>query len=585
MAKYLVTSALPYANGPIHFGHIAGAYLPADVYVRYLRMRGHDVLYVCGTDEYGVAITLRAEQEGIDYRSYVDRWHAEIKSLFDQFRISFDIFTGTARCPYHAEATQRFFQVLLDQGWVTEHAEQQWFSEQSQRFLPDRYLQGRCPNCGYEKARGDECPSCGTWVDARELGDPVSLVDGSRPILKETRHWYLDLPKLYAAGLEKWYQGSDEDRPHMPWKANVDGYVQAMLSDLRERPITRDLPWGVPLPDGMEGTEGKVLYVWFDAPIGYLSATMEWAAQHGDVELWRDWWQNPKTHLVHFIGKDNIAFHLVVFPAMLLGQGEAWEGRRFQLPWSVPANEFYNLQGRKFNTSTGWYLDNDEFFGSYSTDAARLHLILTGPENADSDFTWEAFQITNNSLLADKLGNFATRILKFNARQFNGKVPASSGALDRHPSLVQADESLGEIGDRLSRQEFQSAARALLAGCDALNQFFDALAPWKLAKSDAEEDHNTCAAVLERCLAYLELLSRRMRPFCPTAGGELRAMLGEAATHLAGDEWGPEKAGSPPERLPEGATLGDAQVLFPKIDDRQIAAEVAKLQAAAAVRG
>ena len=576
MAKYLVTSALPYANGPIHFGHVAGAYLPADIYVRYLRMRGHQVLYVCGTDEHGVAITLRAEQEGISYRESVDRWHDEIRALFDRFSIQFDVFSGTARCAHHAEASRRFFRVLLERGWVQERVEEQWFSEQSQRFLPDRYLQGTCPECGHDKARGDECPSCGSWIDARQLGDPVSLVDGSKPVLKGTKHWYIDLPGLRAAGLDRWLQGADEDRPHLPWKPNVEGHVQAMLKDLQERPITRDLPWGVPVPEELEGAEGKVLYVWFDAPIGYLSATMEWAEARGEADAWRDWWQDPQTHLVHFIGKDNIAFHLVVFPAMLLGQDESWDGRRFVLPYNVPANEFYNLQGRKFSTSSGWHLDNDDFFERYSADAARFHLALSAPETADSEFTWEGFQTTNNSLLADKLGNLASRVIKFAARRFDARVPAADGALDQHENLREADERFAETGDRLSRNELRKAARALIAGCDSLNQFFDALAPWKLAKSEDPEDLARCGACIERCLAYLELISRRLSPFCPGSAARLRAMLGQAAAG-AGDAWGEEGPGRTPARLAEGLALAEAEVLFQKLDDAAVASELEKL--------
>ena len=539
-------------------------------------MRGHQVLYVCGTDEHGVAITLRAEQEGISYRESVDRWHDEIRALFDRFSIQFDVFSGTARCAHHAEASRRFFRVLLERGWVQERVEEQWFSEQSQRFLPDRYLQGTCPECGHDKARGDECPSCGSWIDARQLGDPVSLVDGSKPVLKGTKHWYIDLPGLRAAGLDRWLQGADEDRPHLPWKPNVEGHVQAMLKDLQERPITRDLPWGVPVPEELEGAEGKVLYVWFDAPIGYLSATMEWAEARGEADAWRDWWQDPQTHLVHFIGKDNIAFHLVVFPAMLLGQDESWDGRRFVLPYNVPANEFYNLQGKKFSTSSGWHLDNDDFFERYSADAARFHLALSAPETADSEFTWEGFQTTNNSLLADKLGNLASRVIKFAARRFDARVPAADGALDQHENLREADERFAETGDRLSRNELRKAARALIAGCDSLNQFFDALAPWKLAKSDDPEDLARCGACIERCLAYLELISRRLSPFCPESAARLRTMLGQVAAG-EGDTWGEEGPGRTPARLAEGLALAEAEVLFQKLDDDTVASELEKL--------
>ncbi|HEX9794555.1 MAG TPA: methionine--tRNA ligase [Planctomycetota bacterium] len=585
MAKYLVTSALPYANGPLHFGHVAGAYLPADVYVRYLRMHGHEVLYVCGTDEYGVAITLRAEQQGVSYREYVDRWHGEICGLFDRLGVSFDVFSGTARCPYHVETAQRFFRVLVAGGWVQKRTEEQWYSPAMDRFLPDRYLVGTCHECGFEKARGDECPSCGTWIDSRRLGSPTSSLDGSKPVLRETTHWYLDLPALHRSGLSTWYRGGDDTRPHAAWKTNVDGHLAAMLKDLRERPITRDLPWGVPVPEEMEGSEGKVLYVWFDAPIGYVSATMEWAAAQGDVERWREWWQEPDTKLVHFIGKDNIAFHVLVFPAVLMGQGDAWEGKRFVLPWAVPANEFYNLQGRKFNTSEGWFLDLERFFERYDPDTTRFHLLLTAPETADSEFTWAGFQKTTNSMLADKLGNFASRVLKFCERRFENRVPAATGALDDHETLAAADRHFAEIGEFFSRHEFKRAAQALMAACNDLNQFFDLMAPWKLVKSEDATDQAACRNTLERCLAYLELLSRRFTPFCPSSAAKLRAMLGEAAAHVAAGSWGGENAENSPGRVPEGVPLGVAEVLFRKIDDETVAAEVEALHQAADAAG
>ncbi|MBC8406204.1 MAG: methionine--tRNA ligase [Planctomycetes bacterium] len=579
MPRHLITSALPYANGPIHFGHVAGAYLPADVYARYLRMKGEQVLYVCGSDEHGVAITLKAEQQGVSYRDYVDRWHGEIKQLFDQFGISFDIWSGTARCPHHAEASRRFFRVLLERGFVFERSEAQWYAESMQRFLPDRYVEGICPQCGFEKARGDECPKCGTWVDAQQLTAPTCTLDGSTPILKQTKHWYLDLPKLQEEGLQDWYQGDDSIRPHGPWKPNVDGYVKAMLKDLQARPITRDLPWGVPVPEELEGSAGKVLYVWFDAPIGYISATMEWAEQKGAPDSWQDWWQGDDTQLVHFIGKDNIAFHVVVFPSMLLGQGKEWNDKSFVLPHNVPANEFYNLQGRKFNTSSGWYIDTESFFQSYSPDSARFYLLLSAPETADAEFTWEGFQNANNSLLADKLGNFASRVIKFNAKRFDGVVPESSGALDDDPQLALADAAFAQIGDRISKFEFKAAAKELMAACDALNQFFDAMAPWKLIKSDDEEDQIQCRNSLERCLAYLELLSRRMAPICPDAAANLREMLGGAiAVPENANQWGAEGVGVSPARLAAGLATGVAQVMFQKIDNDAIEAEVNRLE-------
>ncbi len=576
MVRFLVTSALPYANGPIHFGHIAGAYLPADTAVRFLRMQGHEVLYVCGTDEHGVAITLRAEEEGISYQESVDLWHGKIHSLFDRFQIHFDIFSGTARCPQHAETCRKFFEILLENGWIESREEEQWYSEKAERFLPDRYLQGTCPQCQHDQARGDECPACGTWVDARQLGNPVSLVDGSRPVLRNTRHWYLDLPGLLKAGLGEWYEGQDSNHPHRPWKPNVDGQVRALLKDLQQRPITRDLPWGIPVPEHLPGAEGKVLYVWFDAPIGYLSMTMEWANKQGKPEAWKDFWLDPATRLMHFIGKDNIAFHCVVFPAMLLGQGTAWEDQPFILPWAVPANEFYNLEGRKFSTSEGWYVDNDRFFERYSADAIRFHLLLTSPETSDSEFTWEGFQTTNNALLADKLGNLASRVLKFVDKRYENRVPAPGN--EANPNLKEADAAWAKVGTSLENQEFARACRALLAGCDALNRYFDAQAPWKSIHSEDPAERVQASTTIERCLAYLELCSRRLLPFCPNAAAQLRTMLGDAATHLDGNTWGEEGIGNPPAPLPEGQSLGQAIVLFPKILQETLAEELDFLQ-------
>ncbi|MCX8229321.1 MAG: methionine--tRNA ligase [Planctomycetota bacterium] len=576
MTRHLVTSALPYANGPIHFGHVAGAYLPADVYVRYLRMKGEDVLYVCGTDEHGVAITLKAEKEGLGYAEYVDGWRREIKALFDKFEISFDIWSGTSRCPQHAELSRTFFTTLLNNGLIFDKTEDQWYSEALERYLPDRYLEGGCPECGHEKARGDECPRCGAWIDAKDLVSPTCTIDGSKPVLKATKHWFLDLPKIQENGLQKWYDGQNEGRPHTAWKPNVHGYVQAMLKDMQARPITRDLPWGVPLPEELAGGEGKVLYVWFDAPIGYISATMEWAEKQGKPDAWKTWWQSPDTQLSHFIGKDNIAFHMVVFPSMLLGQGDSENESPYVLPWSVPANEFYNLQGRKFSTSEGWHLNNEDFFSKYSADAARFHLILSGPESADSEFTWEGFQSTNNALLADKLGNFSSRVLKFAEKRFEGKTPQSTGELDTHEDLMRATEAFAEVGQRLAQQEFKASAKALMKACDALNEFFDSMAPWKKIKSEDPAEHSLCAATIERCIAYLELISRRLAPFCPSAAKELRQTLG-AVAQPEQNKWGNDE---PPKTLPAYLALGEVGVLFPKIDNDAVQDEINHLNSA-----
>jgi|MDSW01.2.fsa_nt_gb methionyl-tRNA synthetase len=573
MTRYLVTSALPYANGPIHFGHIAGAYLPADIYTRYLKMvHGSDnVLYVCGTDEYGVAITIKAESEGNDYENYVGRWHNEIKTLFERFGIEFNVFSGTSRCKYHEATSQKFFKNLLDNGFVFKRSEKQWYSTKSERFLPDRYLQGECPECGFNEARGDECPKCGLWIDPLQFKDPISIIDQSSPVLKETTHWYLDLPKLQKHGLDEWYQGESDDHKIKGWKTNVNGHVQAMLKDLQPRPITRDLPWGVPLPESVSQNSGKVLYVWFDAPIGYISATMEWAEKQGNVNKWKEWWQNPETKLCHFIGKDNIAFHCVVFPAMLLGQNKSFDNKSFIMPWSVPANEFYNLQGKKFSTSNNWHIDNDSFFEKYNSDAARFHLTLSAPETSDSEFNWKEFQNTNNSLLADKLGNLLSRVIKFTQKRFNNQVPEATKILD-DPLLDQTRDEFKKIGEHINKNELRKAAQALIQGCSNLNQFFDKQEPWKKIKSADEKDQLECAQTIERCLAHFRILVKRFLPFCPISAIKINEMLGDISANL--EEWGDDSC---PELLPSQAALGEAYVLFNKIEDDIVEAEIEAL--------
>ena len=377
---------------------------------------------------------------------------------------------------------------------------------------------------------------------------------------------------MQKAGLKDWYAGTHAEHPIKGWKSNVDGYVKAMLRDLHDRPITRDLPWGVPLPDGVEGAEGKVLYVWFDAPIGYVSATMEWAHKNGEPDAWKDWWQNDETRLVHFIGKDNIAFHTVVFPSMLLGQGDSWGGKNFVLPWSVPANEFYNLQGKKFSTSEGWYIDNASFFENYNSDAARFHLLLSAPETSDSEFNWNEFRSTNNSLLADKIGNLASRVLKFANKRFDNKIPAVDGVLE-DDFLTASRESFAQIGGFIENHELRKAAQALIAGCTALNQFFDKLEPWKKIKSDDPAEQMLCAQAVERCIAHFDLLSRRLSPFCPRSSIKLSEMLGGASSDN-GHSWGSDDV---TDVLAAGTELGTAEVLFAKIDNDAIAAEIGKL--------
>ena len=348
MPRYTVTSALPYANGPIHFGHVAGAYLPADIYVRTLRMLGEDVLFVCGTDEHGVAITISAEKEGTPYPEYVARWRDEIHRTFQSLGIEFDVWSGTSTCPDHAAASQEFFRELDRNGYLVSRDTNQLYCEHDGMFLADRYVLGKCYSCGHPDARGDECPSCGTWIEPLKLESPRCKICGNEPVTRTTTHWYLDLPKLRDEHLGEWIREHD-------WKPNVAAFIKNMLADVPERAITRDMNWGVPLPEEVAGSEGKVLYVWFDAPIGYISFTKELMSQRGTPDEWEQWWKGD-TRLVHFIGKDNIPFHCLIFPSMLHGVGQG-----YVLPWRVPAMEFYNLQGKKFSTSANWTIPIDPF--------------------------------------------------------------------------------------------------------------------------------------------------------------------------------------------------------------------------------
>ncbi|MCB9915846.1 MAG: methionine--tRNA ligase [Planctomycetes bacterium] len=567
MSRYLVTSALPYANGPIHFGHVAGAYLPADVYVRLLRMQGEDVLFVCGADEHGAAITINAEQEGVDYPSYVARWRAEFKRTFDRFGIEFDVWSGTSVCPRHAEFSQEFFRRLAANGYLQKRTTEQLYCVHDAMFLPDRYVLGTCPKCGHAPARGDECPSCGSWLDAAKLREPSCKLCGNAPELRETTHWYLDLPKLRDAHIGTWFAEHE-------WKSNVRGFIGNMLEDLQPRPITRDMKWGVPVPaEFLEGEEGKVLYVWFDAPIGYVSMTAELCAARGDAEGWRRWWQDPDTRLVHFIGKDNIPFHALVFPSMLWGVQQD-----YVLPWAVPANEFYNLQGRKFSTSANWTLPLDEFFESYDAEAARFHLIASMPETADSEFTWGDFQSTVNASLADTIGNLATRVLRFIDKHFEGKVPSIDAAtcveLDR--VLLEECGAIGDPGAHVREFRFRRAAETFVANAAVANVFVDRLAPWALRKTDPER----CAAVLNTACEWLALLARWMAPFMPHKAQRLWAMLGQAGPVTAPGWPQPPRPGAW-RTLPCGTPLGEVEGLFAKLDDERIAGEVAALEARA----
>ncbi|MBI5432550.1 MAG: methionine--tRNA ligase [Planctomycetes bacterium] len=568
MVRYLVTSALPYANGPIHFGHVVGAYLPADVYVRTLRMHGEEVLYVCGADEHGVAITIGAERENQPYAEYVAHWRGVIKSTFDRLGIRFDVWSGTSISPSHAELSQDFFRRLDIGGYLMQREEQQLYCTTDARFLADRYIAGTCPNCGYPEARGDECPRCAKWLNPLEFTDPRCKVCGSTPEKRKTRHWYLDLPKLRDEKLGEWAAAHE-------WKPNVATFVANQLEEVEPRPITRDMHWGVPVPeDRARGESGKVLYVWFDAPIGYVSFTRDWAEAHGAPDDWQKWWRSPDTRLVHFIGKDNIPFHCVVFPAMLWGVKQD-----YVLPWHVPANEFYNLEGRKFSTSQGWYVDLDEFFARYDADTARFYLLASSPETKDSDFNWKDFQSANNVLLADTIGNLASRVLKFLEKYYEGQIPAVSAehAAEFDRILLTECGAFADPGAALLDFRFRRGTEDLAANARVANVFVDRVAPWSLRKTDPER----AGAALATCCEWLALLAQWMAPILPGKAQRLWTMLGNLG-EVGEQRWPKLPVAGAWRRNLSGQRIGQVDVLFPKIDDAVIAAEIDALHKRAA---
>ncbi len=561
MPRYLVTSALPYANGPQHFGHMVGAYLPADVFVRTLRQQGEEVVFICGGDEHGVAITIGAEREGVPYAEYVAHWREVIHEGLSRLGVEFDIFSGTSICPQHAETSQEFFRRLVENGFVEKKTGVQLFCTTDDMFLADRYVEGTCPECGYEQARGDECPRCGNWIDPLEMTAVRCKVCGNEPEERSTLHWYLDLPKLRDEHLGAWVEGHE-------WKPNVQAFITNMLKGVQARPITRDMKWGVPVPEDIAGGEtGKVLYVWFDAPIGYLSFTKEWAEREGTPDAWKDYWQSPDTRLVHFIGKDNIPFHCLVFPAMLYGVKQD-----YVLPWQVPANEFYNLQGGKFNTTTGWVIPLEEFFERYDAEVGRFYLLASMPETKDAEWNWNEFQSCANALLADTIGNLVTRVLRFIDKHFEGRIPALQPShvaeLDR--AILTECGDFGDPAEHVRAFRFRRAAEQLIENARVANVFVDRLEPWKLRKTDLER----CGSVLGTCCQWIALIARWMAPFMPGKAQTLWTMLGQEG---AVSGWPALPAAGHWRTLEAGTPLGEVGGLFAKIDDETIEAEIEAL--------
>lgn len=554
--RYLVTSALPYANGPVHIGHLAGVYVPSDIYTRYLRLRGEDVLSICGSDEHGVPITIKAKKEGITPQQVVDRYHEIIKKAFADFGIAFDIYSRTTSKTHHQTAAD-FFKDLYDKGEFIEQTSEQYFDPQAKQFLADRYITGICPKCGAEGAYGDQCEKCGSTLSPTELINPKSAISGAVPILKETKHWYLPLDK-HQPFLEDWIL-----KQHGPaamgeqWKPNVYGQCKSWLdSGLMPRAVSRDLDWGIPVP--VPGAEGKVLYVWFDAPIGYISATKDCTPD------WEKYWKSEDTKMVHFIGKDNIVFHCIVFPAMLRAHGG------YNLPENVPANEFLNLENDKISTSRNWAVWLHEYLEEFpgKQDVLRYVLCANAPETKDNDFTWRDFQARNNSELVAIFGNFVNRALVLTAKYFDNKVPAL-GALTDYDREVAAQLPLirSEIERNIEGYKFREALKEMMNLARLGNKYLADTEPWKVAKTDMER----VGTILNISLQLCANLAIACEPFLPFTSDKLLTMLGEKPL-------GWDKLGAM-DLLPEGADLGQAQLLFDKIEDSTIEAQLAKLQA------
>lgn len=548
--RYCVTTALPYANGPVHIGHLAGVYVPADIYVRYLRMMNEDVLFIGGSDEHGVPITIKARNEGVTPQDIVDRYHTIIKQSFQDLGISFDIYSRTSS-QTHKETASAFFKDLYEKGKFIEKVSQQYYDEATNTFLADRYITGTCPHCGNEKAYGDQCEACGTSLSATDLINPKSTLSGQEPQLKETKHWYLPLED-YEAFMREWILES-----HPEWKTNVYGQCKSWIDQgLQARAVTRDLDWGVKVP--VEGAEGKVLYVWFDAPIGYISNTKE---LHPDN--WEKWWKEKDTKLVHFIGKDNIVFHCIIFPAMLKAEGS------YILPENVPANEFLNLEGDKISTSRNWAVWLHEYLKDFpgKQDVLKYVLCANAPETKDNDFTWKDFQTRNNSELVAIFGNFVNRTIVLTHKYFEGKVPqrGTLNELDTQ-TIEQIKQYPEKIGRSIEQYRFREALNELMNLARLGNKYLTENEPWKTIKTDPERTATVLNISLQIC-ANLALLSE---PFLPFTAEKLREMLNQdkAFWYQAGNS----------ELLEEGKQINPAQLLFEQIDDKQIEAQLEKLQ-------
>ncbi|GHV03759.1 methionine--tRNA ligase [Bacteroidia bacterium] len=547
--RTLITAALPYANGPVHVGHLAGVYVPADIYARYLRLKGEEVLMIGGSDEHGVPITLRARKEGVTPQDIVDRYHYIIKKSFEDFGVSFDIYSRTTS-KTHYETASEFFRILNDKGAFVEKTNEQYYDTEANQFLADRYITGTCPHCGNERAYGDQCEACGTSLSPTELINPKSTISGSIPVMRETKHWYLPLDQ-YDPFLREWILEN-----HKEWKANVYGQCKSWLDmGLQPRAVSRDLDWGIPVP--VEGAEGKVLYVWFDAPIGYISNTKELRPND-----WETWWKDPETKMIHFIGKDNIVFHCIVFPAMLKADGT------YNLPENVPANEFLNLEGDKISTSRNWAVWLHEYLEDLpgKQDVLRYVLTANAPETKDNDFTWKDFQARNNNELVAILGNFVNRAMVLTGKYFDGKVPPVTEFTDYDRRTIDEFACVkAEVERLLGTFHFRDAQKEAMNLARIGNKYLADTEPWKQAKTDMPR----VSTIMNIALQITANLSIAFEPFLPFSMEKLNKMLN--VEPLAWDRLGAT------DLLPEGHVLGKPELLFEKIEDSVIEAQVQKL--------
>ncbi len=547
--RYLVTSALPYANGPVHIGHLAGVYVPSDIYVRYLRLRGRDVVWVCGSDEHGVPITIKARKEGVSPQDVVDKYNDIIKRSFEGLGISFDIYSRTTS-PTHYKTASEFFRTLYDKGVFSEATSQQYYDEEAKTFLADRYIMGTCPHCQAEGAYGDQCEKCGSTLNPTDLINPKSMISGSAPVMKETTHWYLPLDK-YEPALREWILEG-----HKEWKTNVYGQCKSWMDlGLQPRAVSRDLNWGIPVP--VEGAEGKVLYVWFDAPIGYISATKDLTPE------WEKYWKSEDTKMVHFIGKDNIVFHCIVFPAMLMAHGG------YILPENVPANEFLNLEGDKISTSRNWAVWLNEYLEDMpgKQDVLRYVLCANAPETKDNDFTWKDYQARNNNELVAVLGNFVNRALVLTHKYYNGVVPEAGELTDYDREiLAELPRIKGALEESLENYRFREALKEAMNIARLGNKYLADTEPWKVVKTDPER----VKTILNVALQIVANTTVAIEPFMPFSAEKLLRML--AVEKIEWDMIGRS------DIIPAGHTISTPELLFEKIEDEVIERQVQKLQ-------